>query len=122
MCALAAALHRLLVRRLHTEFYIWPDRRAAACALGKSSRDDSDLYLAQYRRAADLARNWRSITVWHPRTLFADENQNAGRESQNSGHYDRDGDGVNEGSNSNENKVDREQKHTEVLCDVHASF
>jgi len=61
MCALAAALHRLFVRRLHAEFYIWPDRRAGAGALGKSSGDDSDLYLAQYRRAADLARNWRPV-------------------------------------------------------------
>ena len=61
MCALAATLYRLFVRRLHAEFYVWPDRRAAAGALGKSSRDDSDLYLAQYRRVADLARNWRPV-------------------------------------------------------------
>ena len=85
MCALAAAVHRLFVRRLHAEFYIWPDRRAAAGALGEGSRDDSDLYLAQYRRAADLARNWRPVTG-PPRALSADKNQNAGRERQHSRH------------------------------------
>src|SRR6266480_1974863 len=39
MCALAAALHRLSLRCLHPEFYVWSDRRAAAGALGKNSRD-----------------------------------------------------------------------------------
>src|SRR6266550_4227079 len=100
MCALAGALHRLFVRRLHPEFYIWPDRRAAAGALGKSSRDDSDLYLAQYRRAADLARNWCSVTIRI--ALSAYENQNAGRERQNPGDYYGNSDCVNECSDPNE--------------------
>ena len=85
MYALAAELHRLSVRRLHAEFYIRPDRRAAACALGKGLRDDTDLYLAQYRRFADRARGRRSITVYPPRALFANKNQDAGCERQNSG-------------------------------------
>src|SRR6266567_7382458 len=105
MYALETTLHRLSVRRFHAEFYIRPDRRAAACALGKGPRDDPDFYFAQYRRFADLARGRRSVTG-PPRALSADKNQNAGRERQHSRHYYRDGD-VNERRDSDENEIDR---------------
>src|SRR6266496_3640577 len=61
MYALETTLHRLSVRRLHAEFYIRPDRRAAGCALGKGPRDDSGFYFAQYRRFADIARSRRLV-------------------------------------------------------------
>ena len=69
MRPLAAALYRLSVRRLHAEFYIRSDRRAAACALGKGPRDDPDFYFAQYRRFADLARCRRSVTARSGRSI-----------------------------------------------------
>ena len=50
--------------------------------------------------------------------LFANENQNARCQRQNS-HYDcRDSD-VEQQSDSGENKVDSEEQHSEVLGDVH---
>jgi hypothetical protein len=53
--------------------------------------------------------------------LFANENQNARCQRQDS-HYDcRDGD-VEQQSDSGENKVDSEEQHSEVLGDVHAAF
>ena len=53
--------------------------------------------------------------------LFANENQNARCQCQDS-HYDgRDGD-VEQQSDSSENQVDGEQEHSEVFGDVHGSF
>ena len=53
--------------------------------------------------------------------LFANENQNARCQRQDS-HYDcRDSD-VEQQSDSGENKVDSEEQHSEVLGDVHAAF
>src|SRR5947199_1900231 len=120
MCALAAALHRLSLRCLHPEFHVWPDRRAAAGALGKNSRDDTDLYLAQYRRAADLARCWRPVTS-PPRSAISRQNQDARRERQNS-HYDRRDGNVKQKSDSGENQVNCPQEHSEIFGDVHGSF
>jgi hypothetical protein len=53
--------------------------------------------------------------------LFANENQNARCQRQDS-HYDcRDSD-MEQQSDSGENKVDSEEQHSEVLGDVHAAF
>ena len=53
--------------------------------------------------------------------LFANENQNARCQCQDS-HYDcRDGD-VEQQSDSGENKVNSEQEHSEVFGDVHDAF
>ena len=53
--------------------------------------------------------------------LFANENQNARCQRQDS-HYDsRDGD-VKQQSDSGENQVNSEQEHAEVFGDVHAAF
>ena len=46
VCTLASALCRLSVRRVHAEFHIRADRRAAARTLGKGSGDDPDLDFA----------------------------------------------------------------------------
>jgi hypothetical protein len=54
-------------------------------------------------------------------SLFANENQNASCQRQNS-HYDRrDGD-VKQQSDSGENQLDSEQKHSQVPGDVHPGF
>src|SRR6266498_909586 len=121
MYALETTLHRLSVRRFHAEFYIRPDRRAAACALGKSPRDDPGFYFAQYHRFADLPCGRRSLTVFRRRALFADKNQNAGHERQDSHHDCWDGN-VEEHGDSNKDEIDREQEHSEVFGDIHASF
>ena len=53
--------------------------------------------------------------------LFANENENARCQRQDS-HYDsRDGD-VKQQSDSGENQVNSEQEHAEVFGDVHAAF
>ena len=53
--------------------------------------------------------------------LFANENQDAGCQRQDS-HYDcRDGD-VEKQSDSCENQIDGEQEHSEVLGNIHESF
>ena len=48
--------------------------------------------------------------------LFADQNQNARYECQNSHHDCADAD-VKERSDSDENQIDREQQHSNVFCD-----
>ena len=53
------------------------------------------------------------------RELFADQNQNARYERDNSHHDCSDAD-VKERSDSDENQIDREQQHSNVFCD-HAS-
>ena len=53
------------------------------------------------------------------RELFADQNQNARYERNNSNHDCSDAD-VKERSDSDENQIDREQQHSNVFCD-HAS-
>src|SRR6266542_3539024 len=121
MYALETTLHRLSVRRFHAEFYIRPDRRPAACALGKSPRDDPGFYFAQYHRFADLPCGRRSLTVLRRRALFADKNQNAGHERQDAHHDCWDGN-VEEHGDSNKDEIDREQEHSEVFGDIHASF
>ena len=60
-----------------------------------------------------LRRSWSAIN------LFADQNQNARYERQNSHHDCSDAD-VKERSDSDENQIDREQQHSNVFCD-HAS-
>jgi hypothetical protein len=53
--------------------------------------------------------------------LFANENQNASCQRQNS-HYDgRDGD-VEQQSDSDKNQVNGEKEHSQVFGDVHAAF
>jgi hypothetical protein len=51
--------------------------------------------------------------------LSADEDQDAGRERQNAHHHNRDGDCMEEQGDANENEIDREQKHAEILRDVY---
>jgi len=53
--------------------------------------------------------------------LFANENQNARCQCQDSRYDGRDGD-VEQQSDSGENQVDGEQEHSEVFGDVHAVF
>jgi hypothetical protein len=64
MRALAAALRRLSIRRLYTEFYIRPDGRAAAGALGKDLYDNPDFDFPYYRCFADLACSGRSVALY----------------------------------------------------------
>src|SRR4029077_14042336 len=46
VCTMASTLCRLSVRRVHAEFHIRADRRAAARTLGKGLGDDPDLHFA----------------------------------------------------------------------------
>ena len=61
VCALAAALYRLPFRRVYAEFYIWANRRAATCAVGKGFGNDPDLYFALHRRVVDLSSRRRAV-------------------------------------------------------------
>ena len=51
--------------------------------------------------------------------LPADKNKNAGDERQNTCDHKRDCDCVKERSDADQNKIDREQQHSDVLSDVH---
>ena len=53
--------------------------------------------------------------------LLADENQDSGNEGQNPHYNCRDGN-VEEHGDSNKNEIDREQEHSEILCDIHGFF
>ena len=53
--------------------------------------------------------------------LFANENQNARCQRQETSYDHRDGE-MNESHDSNKDQVNSEQKHSEVFGDVHAPF
>ena len=53
--------------------------------------------------------------------LPADENQNAGGQRKNSGHDHRDAD-VKESHDPNKDQINRQQEHSEVFSDNHASL
>jgi hypothetical protein len=69
-------------------------------------------HLGRYAPLAPRSVSWSQL-------LFADQNQNAGYECQNSHHDCADAD-VKERSDSDKNQIDREQQHSNVFCD-HAS-
>ena len=52
--------------------------------------------------------------------LPADENKNASDERQNTCDHNRDCDCVKERNDADQNEIDREQQHSDVLSDVHA--
>jgi|SRR5437016_1805814 len=68
-------------------------------------------------------RLWRnqSIRVNKKAPLLADQNQNAGHQRQDAGHDHGDTD-VKESHDSNKDQINGEQKHSEVLGDVHEYF
>jgi hypothetical protein len=51
--------------------------------------------------------------------LLADQNENSGRERQNTHHYGRDGGYVEERNDANQNQINREQEQTEIFLEVH---
>jgi hypothetical protein len=74
-----------------------------------------------YRRIALVRRKDEDGARDCKKLLFANKNQNARCQRQDS-HYDSRDRNVNERHESSENQIDSEQEHSEVFGDVHVSF